>query len=73
MPFVVKQGLALSGCDLTWLSERGAYRQDLVTLGSTSSSTHIGDKIFHTGEVDVQFIAVSTHNEGIVSIAVAEG
>ena len=71
--FVVKQGLALSGCDLTWLLERDVHRQDLVTLGSRSPLTNIGNEIFHTGQVDVQFVAVPTYDEGIVGIAVAEG
>ena len=73
MSFVVKQGLALSGCELTWLSERGVHWQDLVTIGSRSSPAYIGDKIFHRGQVDVQFVAVSTYNEGFVGIAVTEG
>ena len=39
----------------------------------TSMLTDIGDKIFNTGELDVQFVAVPTYDEGIVGIAVAEG
>jgi len=39
----------------------------------TSMLTDIGDEIFNTGELDVQFVSVPTYNEGIVGIAVAEG
>ena len=72
MSFVVKQGLALSGCELTWLLERGAYRQDLLALGFRSPLANIGDEVFDIGELDLQFVSVPAYNEGIVGIAVAE-
>jgi hypothetical protein len=39
----------------------------------TSMLADIGDEIFYTGQVDVQFVSVASYNEGIVGIAVVEG
>ena len=38
----------------------------------TSIATDIGNEIFNTGELGVQFVSVPPYNEGIVGIAVAQ-